>query len=98
MITASHNPPEYNGYKVYWEDGAQITAPKDQFIMEEVNRISDYTCIQTMEREEAIQKGLYQEIGQEMDDAYIEELKTTTTPFVGSINQVFTEISHAVSK
>lgn len=75
MITASHNPPEYNGYKVYWEDGAQITSPKDQFIMEEVNRISDYTCIQTMKKEEAIQKGLYQEIGQEMDDAYIEELK-----------------------
>ncbi len=75
MITASHNPPEYNGYKVYWEDGAQITSPKDKFIMEEVNSITDYTCIQTMKKPEAIQKGLYQEIGEEMDETYITELK-----------------------
>ena len=75
MITASHNPPEYNGYKVYWEDGGQITFPKDQSIMEEVNIITDYTCIQTMEKQEAIKKGLYQEIGEEMDEEYIAELK-----------------------
>jgi len=75
MITASHNPPKYNGYKVYWEDGAQITSPKDKQIIEEVNSISDYNEIKQIKKEEAIEKGLYNVIGKEIDDAYIAELK-----------------------
>lgn len=75
MITASHNPPQYNGYKVYWEDGAQIVPPIDKQIIEQVNRIQDYAEAKTMNRQEAIQKGLYHTIGIEMDDAYMQELK-----------------------
>ena len=75
VITASHNPPEYNGYKVYWEDGAQITAPKDKEIIAEVNAITDYYTVKTMDKEAAIGAGLYHVIGAEMDDAYMEELK-----------------------
>ena len=75
VITASHNPPEYNGYKVYWEDGAQIVAPHDKAIIEEVNSITDFRTIKTMDKEEAIEKGLYNVIGKEIDDKYIAELK-----------------------
>lgn len=75
VITASHNPPEYNGYKVYWEDGAQITAPKDKEIIEEVNAVTDFEAIQMMDRKEAQEKGLFQVIGTEIDDRYMEELK-----------------------
>ena len=75
-ITASHNPPEYNGYKVYWEDGAQITPPHDKGIMDEVKAIEDYTTMKTMGAEEAKAAGLYEIIGKEVDDAYIAELKT----------------------
>lgn len=75
-ITASHNPPEYNGYKVYWEDGAQITPPHDGGIMAEVAAISDYGALKTMDREEAKAKGLYETIGANIDDPYIEELKS----------------------
>lgn len=75
-ITASHNPPEYNGYKVYWEDGAQITPPHDGGIMAEVAAISDYGALKTMGREEAKAKGLYETIGANIDDPYIEELKS----------------------
>ena len=75
-ITASHNPPEYNGYKVYWEDGAQITPPHDTGIMDEVQKVTDYNDVKTMDREEARNAGLYQVIGQAVDDAYIEELKS----------------------
>ena len=75
VITASHNPPEYNGYKVYWEDGAQITAPKDQEIIAEVNAITDYYTVKTMDKETAVKAGLYQVIGTEIDDAYMAELK-----------------------
>ena len=74
-ITASHNLPEYNGYKVYWEDGAQITSPHDTRIMDQVQKIMDYNDIKTMDREKAKHEGMYQVIGEEMDDAYIEELK-----------------------
>ncbi len=74
-ITASHNPPEYNGYKVYWEDGAQITPPHDQGIMDEVKKITDYSKAKTMGYYEAKEAGLYQVIGKEVDDAYNQELK-----------------------
>ena len=74
-ITASHNPPEYNGYKVYWEDGAQITRPHDKGIMDEVRAVTDYNTVKTMDREEAKTAGLYEVIGEEVDDGYIAELK-----------------------
>ena len=76
VITASHNPPEYNGYKVYWEDGAQITYPKDEQIIGEVNAVTDYASVKTMNREDAEKAGLYQVIGSEIDDKYIEALKS----------------------
>ena len=74
-VTASHNPPEYNGYKVYWEDGAQITPPHDGGIMEEVKAITDLSTCKTMDKEEAVKAGLYVTIGEAVDDAYIAELK-----------------------
>ncbi len=75
VITASHNPPEYNGYKAYWEDGAQVTAPKDKEIIEEVKKVTDYHQVKTMDKDEAVKAGLYQVIGAEIDDAYMVELK-----------------------
>ncbi len=75
VITASHNPAEYNGYKVYWEDGAQIVPPVDKGIMDEVKAVTDFSEIKDMELKEAEQKGLYNEVGKELDDCYIEELK-----------------------
>lgn len=74
-ITASHNPPEYNGYKVYWEDGAQITPPHDKGIMDEVKAVENYTEVKTMSLQDAKTAGLYETIGAEIDDAYIAELK-----------------------
>ena len=75
VITASHNPPEYNGYKVYWEDGAQIVEPTDKEIINEVNAITDLSTIKTMSKKEAEEKGLYNTIGKEIDDKYIDTLK-----------------------
>ena len=75
VVTASHNPPEYNGYKVYWEDGAQVTAPKDKEIITEVKNVTDYHTVKTMDKEEAMAAGLYNVIGKEIDDAYMVELK-----------------------
>ena len=75
VITASHNPPEYNGYKAYWEDGAQVTAPRDKEIITEVKNVTDYHEVKTMDKKEAMDKGLYQVIGKEIDDAYMVELK-----------------------
>ena len=75
VITASHNPREYNGYKVYWEDGAQITPPHDRNILTEVAKVTDFAQVKTMERAEAEKAGLYHTIGKEMDDRYMEELK-----------------------
>ncbi len=75
MVTASHNPPEYNGYKVYWEDGAQVTSPKDVDIINEVNSITDYSTCKTMDKTQAMIDGLYNVVGFDMDDRYIEALK-----------------------
>ncbi len=75
VITASHNPPEYNGYKVYWEDGAQIAYPKDVEIITEVNAITDYASVKTMKKEAAQARGLFQVIGTQIDDKYIAQLK-----------------------
>ena len=75
VITASHNPPEYNGYKVYWEDGAQITAPLDKEIIGEVGKVTDYHTVKTMDIEDAKAAGLYNVIGEEIDNAYMVELK-----------------------
>ena len=75
VITASHNPPEYNGYKAYWEDGAQVTAPRDKEIITEVKKVTDYHAVKTMDKDKAIAEGLYQVIGSEIDDAYMAELK-----------------------
>lgn len=74
-ITASHNPPEYNGYKVYWEDGAQITPPHDGGIMAEVKAVTDFATLKTMDKDEAVKAGLYTVIGADIDDKYIAELK-----------------------
>lgn len=76
MITASHNPPKYNGYKVYWDDGAQIIAPRDKDIIEKVRAINSYLEIKEISREEAEQKGLLNILHTEMDDKYIEKLKS----------------------
>ncbi len=75
VVTASHNPPEYNGYKVYWEDGAQITSPRDTDIIDEVLAVKDYNEVKTMAKEEAIANRLYNVIGKEIDDKYMVELK-----------------------
>ncbi|MDD6734399.1 MAG: phospho-sugar mutase [Lachnospiraceae bacterium] len=75
VITASHNPPEYNGYKVYWEDGAQVTSPKDIEIIDCVKAVTDYHEVKTMDKEEAKKAGLYITIGSEIDDAFMAELK-----------------------
>lgn len=74
-ITASHNPPEYNGYKVYWEDGAQITPPHDKGIMAEVEAVTDYATVKTMGLSEAKEAGLYEIIGEAIDEVYMKALK-----------------------
>ena len=75
MITASHNKPAYNGYKVYWDDGSQIIAPVDKDITSEVKAITDYKMIKKMNKDDAKEKGLFNLIGKEIDDKYINELK-----------------------
>ena len=75
MITASHNPPKYNGYKVYWDDGAQIVSPRDKDIIGEVRKIQKFDEIKSISKEEAISKGLLNYVGTEMDDKYLEALK-----------------------
>ena len=78
VITASHNPPKYNGYKVYWEDGAQISYPVDVEITNEVNNITSYSEIKEITEEEAIKNGLYNIIGEEIDNEYIKYLKSNS--------------------
>ena len=75
VITASHNPPRYNGYKAYWEDGAQITSPIDKQIIEEVNKVTEYKEVKTMSMKEAKEQGLYHIVGSQIDNAYIAEMK-----------------------
>ncbi|MCR5508370.1 MAG: phospho-sugar mutase [Lachnospiraceae bacterium] len=75
MITASHNPPEYNGYKAYWEDGAQITSPRDVDIINEVKAVTDYNEVKTMDKDAAVKAGLYNPIDKDIDDPYMAELK-----------------------
>ena len=76
VVTASHNPPKYNGYKVYWDDGAQISFPVDEEITNEVNNVKSYSEIKEISEEEATRNGLYNEIGKDIDDKYIEYLKS----------------------
>ena len=75
VITASHNPREYNGYKVYWEDGAQITPPHDKNILSEVAKVTNFLDVKTMDKDEAVNKGLYNVIGEDIDECYMAELK-----------------------
>jgi len=75
VITASHNPPEYNGYKVYWSDGGQVPPPLDEEIIKEVNKITDFRQVKTIDEIEAKSKGLFNVIGEELNDAYIEAVK-----------------------
>ncbi len=75
VVTASHNPREYNGYKVYWEDGAQITPPHDKNILEAVAKVTDISAAKTMTKQDARAAGLYKDIGEKIDDAYIREVK-----------------------
>ena len=78
VITASHNPPKYNGYKVYWEDGAQISNPVDVEITQEVNAITSYSEIKEISEKEAVEKGLYNIVGEEIDNEYIKYLKSNS--------------------
>ena len=75
MITASHNPPKYNGYKVYWDDGSQIVSPRDTEIIEKVRNVKDFSEIKSISKEEAIKKGLLNIVGPKMDEKYIKVLK-----------------------
>ena len=104
MITASHNPPKYNGYKVYWEDGAQIVPPNDKDIITEVRAVKDYADIKTISEEEAKEKGLYNVVGKEIDELkkcvlnpeIIKEqgkdLKIVYTPLHGAGNEMVQRI------
>lgn len=103
VITASHNPPEYNGYKVYWADGGQVPYPRDEAIIEEVNAVTDFHTIKTANKDEAVKAGLFNVIGEEVDEAFDEnvlaqivnpeiikeqhDLKIVYTPIHGSGNK-----------
>ena len=72
VVTASHNPPEYNGYKVYWDDGGQVTYPRDEDIIDEVNKVTDFSQIKTMSRADAEKAGLFRVVKSEVDDIYVQ--------------------------
>lgn len=74
VVTASHNPPEYNGYKVYWADGAQVVYPKDEGIIGEVNAINDFSLIKTIDKESAVKSGLFNVIGEKVDDEFVKNI------------------------
>ena len=103
VITASHNPPKYNGYKVYWEDGAQISNPVDEEITAEVNAVNNYSKIKQISEEEAKENGLYNEIGEEIDNKYIDYLKSislnpeTIKKQAGNLKIVYTPL-HGTGK
>lgn len=98
VITASHNPREYNGYKVYWEDGAQITPPHDKNILAEVAKVTSFDLVKTMNKEEAINAGLYNVIGAQIDDKYMSEMKKQSihpeviTEMAGDFTIVYTPL------
>ncbi len=75
MVTASHNPPQYNGYKVYWEDGGQVPPERAQEIFKQIAAIEDITLIVPMEMDKAVQQGLYQEVGEDIDCKYLDRIK-----------------------
>lgn len=70
VITASHNPPEYNGYKVYWDDGGQVPYPRDEAIISEVNAIENFWDVLFMDEKQSLEKNLIEIVGKELDDAY----------------------------
>ena len=76
VVTASHNPPEYNGYKVYWSDGCQCTYPKDEAIITEVNKVTDFDMVKTISKPDAISRGLFNIAAPEVDDAFIANVKS----------------------
>ena len=85
VVTASHNPPEYNGYKVYWEDGAQLTAPKDHEIIDEVEHVTDFHTVKTMSKDDAIEAGLYQYIGELYADVKVVRNDEITIPEIEAL-------------
>ena len=100
-ITASHNPPQYNGYKAYWEDGAQITPPHDIGIMDEIEKITDYSTIKTMDKNTATNNGLYITIGKDIDNLYSNYLKNNLininciNTYAKNLNIVYTPLNGA---
>ncbi len=75
VITASHNPPEYNGYKAYWSDGCQVTSPRDKDIITEVNNVTEFAQVKFVDFEEGLKAGTIEYVSSEVDDAYIEAVK-----------------------
>jgi len=74
VVTASHNPPEYNGYKVYWADGGQVVPEQARDIIAEIEEIDDFSIVKTMDEEEALEEGLLEYVGEELDEKYLDTL------------------------
>ena len=77
VVTASHNPPEYNGYKVYWADGGQVVPEQARDIIAEIEEIDDFSIVKTMDKEEALEEGLLEYVGEELDEKYLDTLVNT---------------------
>lgn len=92
VVTASHNPPEYNGYKVYWEDGGQVPYPRDEAIITEVNKIESYSQVKIADKEEAKKQGLFNIVGKEIDDEFIKNVKeqSINSDIIKSVADTFT--------